>query len=203
MQFDVIAPLYAHLSRFVFGKAMFYSKTAFFHTIPDDAHILLVGGGSGESLQQLLQDKPNTSIDFVDSSKKMISLAQNRVEFSKKVNFYHCNIDKFNHSTYDVIITEFFFDLFQQREVAYLVSKIAPMLNPTGIWIDTDFRISKAWHHQILMQIMYFFFRITAGVKNTKLVDMNTAFKRGGLTITLKSGGTFFTSWMLKLSKVL
>ncbi len=199
MQFDFIAPFYDFISRAVFGSTLEKAKTALFGNITNGSTVLFIGGGSGSSLQTLLKQKENLTIDYVDPSQKMILLAKNRVGNSQYVKFYQLPIEKFVGVDYDVIITEFFFDLFDEAKIQELMELIRLKLNNDGKWIDSDFRKPPSRRHKLLMKMMYWFFKITTNLTTDKLVNTKPLFNEAGLKIItkykLKSG--FVTSQLI------
>jgi ubiquinone/menaquinone biosynthesis C-methylase UbiE len=53
--FDFIAPYYDFLSKLIFGKRLRIAQTSLLSKIPRHQRILLVGGGTGWILPELLQ----------------------------------------------------------------------------------------------------------------------------------------------------
>lgn len=188
MQFNFIAKYYTSLSQSVYGQSLELAKKSLFSAIPPDAKILIIGGGTGVSLEFLLNMRPHVTIDFVDSSSEMIRLAQTNFHNSG-VNFYCSPIEEFTGGGYDVIITEYFLDLFSTLEIEDHIRLIKQKLSATGIWIDTDFRIVRKVSSRILMKLMYLFFRIVSGVKVWKLTEtLKIAYLNGFL---LRKENTF------------
>ena len=183
MQFDFISKYYDALSKLVFGNVVYNAQTSLFDKIEDGKKILFVGGGTGFSLLTLLNRRPYLTIDFIDSSHKMISMAKARVNNNSNVAFHHMKIQQFVGTSYDYIITEFFFDLFNKREVIDLINLLAKKLNSHGVWLDTDFRMPTNFKNRFLLRGMYMFFHIVASVKSNRLVDTKPVFLKQRLII--------------------
>ena len=183
MRFDFIAPYYDFISKLVFVDVLEKSKVSQFSNISKGSKVLFVGGGSGSSLNMLLKTSSNLEIDFVEPSQKMISIAKGRIGSTSCVNFHQIGIENFNGSSYDVIITEFFFDLFDKESIQLLIKGIGSKLNTNGKWIDTDFRIPQGRINKIILTVMYLFFKITAGVVIQKLTSTKNLFSRAGFEI--------------------
>lgn len=183
MQFNFVATYYDVLSRIVFGGVLDKAKVALFDRIKNGDKVLFIGGGAGNSLKRLLELKPELKIDFVDSSNKMTLKASKGVDLNSTVCFYAMPIENFEGVNYDVIITEFFFDLFNQNKCEELMVFIAPKLNKHGVWIDTDFRNTSNRRHYLLLKLMYLFFRVMAQVSNSNLYNNSLLFKSRGFRL--------------------
>src|SRR5690606_22865871 len=77
--FDSIAPIYDGLSRLVFGNALQRAQTEHISLIPPNSNVLLIGGGSGWLLEQLLTYSPLAEVTYLEVSPKMLQLAQLRM----------------------------------------------------------------------------------------------------------------------------
>lgn len=196
MDFNSVAPYYDVLSKIVFGSTLEKVKCSLFENIPVESNILFIGGGTGVSLVKLLNSKGGLKIDFVDSSAKMISKAKNRVGHNSHVRFHSVPIQNFNGKGYDIIITEFFFDLFNQIEAEELITAIKLKLKKTGIWIDTDFRKPKTLKNKWVLKWMYWFFMHASNIKVNELVGTKPIFKKNFLKLTeeKKSKSNFVSS---------
>lgn len=183
MQFNFIAKYYSFISRVAFGKSLETAKVSLFNEIPDNARVLLIGGGTGVSLSFLGKLKPHIKIDFVDVSDEMIKLAKIK-PYTDRVNFFCTSIEDFVGDDYDVIITEFFLDLFKATEVQEYIKLVKQKLSDTGVWIDTDFRITKSFSNKILLKIMYLFFRLFSNVRVGRLIYTNNLIQSQGLLIS-------------------
>lgn len=199
MQFDFIAPYYDSLSRFIFGKTLEKAKTTLFDEIKDGSKVLVVGGGTGESIKGLVSSNYHLQIDFVEASEKMISKARNGLKNFSNVNFYHTQIEQFEGTSYDVIITEFFFDLFEEKKVKKLINILGCKLNKKGKWIDTDFRKPINLRQVLVLKAMYIFFKITASISSNYLVDTNPIIKKAGYIIKreIKFSSNFISSRLI------
>lgn len=202
MQFDFIAKYYPFLSKLVFGKTLEIVKISLFDHINDGSRVLIIGGGAGVSLKKLLKVKKQLNIDFVDASNQMVLKAKHLIGANESVNFEVCPIEEFKGTNYDLIITEFFFDLFAKEKLIQLVPRIGSKLNNNGNWVDTDFRRPVKKYHHFLLSIMYLFFKITAQIEADALTDVGVIMENNGLSKqeekVFKSG--FVSSRLFELS---
>ncbi len=182
---------YDRLARLVFGNKLQQAQATFLHLIPQDARVLIVGGGSGWKLEELARIYHNSklSITYVEAAPKMVELAQKRItsdpalsEAPFLTNFITAPIqDAQLGGHYDVIITAFFFDNFNDHEAGDIVSKLLPHFATGGQWFYTDFRNSGATNHKLLLKSMYLFFGLICGLSNRQLPDMYRIFDKRGL----------------------
>ncbi len=186
MQFNFIAKYYTLLSKLVFGTALETAKISLFYKIPNQAKVLFIGGGAGNSLKMLLLLKPNVHVDFVEVSEQMMARAKKQMDFANTIKFINAPIEEFKEEKYDVVITEFFFDLFTKENIQQLIPHIVSKLNADGCWIDTDFRLTAKLTQRVLLKIMYVFFNLTAGLKTLRLVDLQQLYPTNGFTLTLE-----------------
>lgn len=183
MTFDHITPIYDRLARAIFGKAIFRSQIVHFNRIKSDARILIPGGGTGWILHHLPPDCKE--VVYVDSSLNMIEKAR-KLNVHFPVSYYHACIENINlNGKFEIVIANFFFDLFIEEEVERIVRIVDSNLTSSGILLVSDFRNTGIWWQRILLAIMYLFFRIVAGMPAKRLADWkNILIKNGFISIS-------------------
>ncbi len=80
MSFDWIAPYYDWLTRLVFGRSIRRAQRHFLGQIPPGARVLVVGGGTGWLLVDLLKRPAVTHVTYLEASAVMLRLAQQKVQ---------------------------------------------------------------------------------------------------------------------------
>ena len=75
-RFNWIAPYYDTLTCLVFGNTIWKAQTGYLNYVPPHATVLVLGGGSGKWLRDLLQRNETCQICFVEASSKMVELAK-------------------------------------------------------------------------------------------------------------------------------
>ena len=191
--------MYDGLSRLVFGNSLRRAQTEFLSRIPQRAKVLLIGGGSGWLLEQLLKQQPLVEVTYLEVSSKMLHLAQRRIR--QHVPPTHSNID-FRlgdenslqpNEMFDVILTPFLLDLFPERRLLYLMDRLSSVLRPQGLWVFSDFWPNQTpipgWQ-RLLLKSMYTFFGIVSHVDASRLPDFSTHFARQPLQ--LEASATFY-----------
>lgn len=183
-RFNGIAPLYDVFASLIFGKELERAKHYYLYYIKDGCKILYIGGGSGTILYHLIKKHNNLEIDFIDASSKMIERAKKKVPHTGTctINWIHGTEDNIPHQDhYDIVITNFFLDIFKPEELDILMPKIDMSLKRDGFWIFTDFYgRTKRLKNRILVRMMYFFFRILGAVKSNKLLSYGLYFEKMG-----------------------
>jgi tRNA (cmo5U34)-methyltransferase len=179
--FDRVARLYNFLAFLVFGNRLKRAQAAFLDEIPVNSRILLIGGGSGWLLKQILLRCSPADLIYIEASSRMLSLSRRRVRsltLSRRVDFRLGNeriilpSERFN-----VVITPFFLDLFtHQRLQQQVFPRLSFCLQPNGIWLFTDFIASSYWSHRLLIRIMYWFFGKVANIEASQLPDYASFF---------------------------
>lgn len=170
--FDSVASFYDRLSKLVFGNTLLEAQCHFLNTIPPNSTVLILGGGSGELLQRLLDAQPLCRVYYVDASAKMISLTQKRVGDVTNVTFIRGTENDIPAAVrVDVVITNFYLDLFSELTLQRVVEKIKSHLKPEGIWLATDFVKTSRIADKLLLKLMYIFFRVTSGIEASRLPE--------------------------------
>lgn len=182
--FDFVAPFYDQLSDLIFGKAIRNSQTWLLPFIPENATVLLIGGGTGWLLTEIMQHSKAGKIVYLEASEKMLERSKKRYasgpkNSQTKVEFRLGTESKLLESEFfDVIITPFLLDLFLPENLQQLMEKLYAHLKPEGWWLIADFEPENAtlFWQKILLKIMVQFFKLTANLQSQELPDLNKAF---------------------------
>jgi len=193
VSFDTVAPWYRTLETIAFGNALQRARVACLGEIGSPRRGLLVGEGNGRFLAALLHQQPLIRIDCVDSSQRMLDLARRRISETNpnqidRVAFLQRDIASWSpNDRYDLIVTHFFFDCFEMKEVGNIVAKLAQAAAPKAVWLLADFRIPDGGlahaHAQAWLSVMYAFFRGVAGIAVHELVDPSPFLRVEGFTV--------------------
>src|SRR5258708_24245072 len=74
-QFDLVAPLYPVLERWIFGRRLDGARMAFYDAVLQSDRILLVGEGNGRFLRSLLARKLDGCVSVLEKTNGMLRLA--------------------------------------------------------------------------------------------------------------------------------
>ncbi len=183
--FNAIAPIYDRLAGLVFGKSLRRAQTAHLHLIPAQAKVLLIGGGTGRLLGELLRQKPHVHVTYLEVSPKMLRLTEKQLRKLSKTAREQVTLRLGDENslrpdeTFDVIITPFLLDLFPDARLTLLMDRLQASLPPGGLWLFSDFWPTAEpplpWQ-KLLLQAMYRFFGVVSGVQATQLPDFEKHF---------------------------
>ncbi|WP_323755719.1 class I SAM-dependent methyltransferase [Roseivirga sp.] len=179
--FNLIAPVYDGLAKVVFGKKLKQIQIQFLPLIPENASVLIMGGGTGWIINELFNTGFKGKLTYVEASEKMISLSRRNSAFNDSIDFIHGeeNAIPIDHK-YDVIITNFFLDVFSEPRLDQVMSTLSGKLHNGGMWICSDFYDTKKTRHRFLLWLMFSFFRITAKLESESLINFDPKFKKRG-----------------------
>jgi ubiquinone/menaquinone biosynthesis C-methylase UbiE len=168
---DRIAPWYRWLEYAAFGGALRKRREAFLFELGNPQKVLVLGDGDGRFLQVFTALYPQARVDAVDASARMIELASAR---APSVTFHLADAREFPFDQeYDLAVAHFFFDCFDDQELAQLLQRIH-----AKTWLVSEFRNTR-WSWPIL-RALYFFFRLTTSLSVRTLPDHHAALAQLG-----------------------
>lgn len=182
--FHRVAYFYDRLARLVYGNALEQAQLALLPYVPRQAKVLVIGGGSGWVLEQLLRSQKQMDILYLDAAPAMLQLAQQRFGKYKSP---HTSTVHFRLGTeqslqtyeqFDIVFTPFLLDIFPPQRLRQLMQKLDAALAPGGRWLFADFWPVQQmlWWQRLLVFGMYTFFGLLSGVKARKLPDYRLHF---------------------------
>lgn len=180
--FNKVAKIYDLLSGAVFGDQLMKAQISALHFIQPQSQILIVGGGTGKILEEIAKvHASGLTICYVEISKSMIDIAKKKNHKENIVHFFQMPIQEFYPRTpFGLVITPFFFDLFNKENITQLFSHIDSMTETDATWLYTDFipeKLHDSWWQKLLLKAMYLFFSLVSRVEAQALTDMNDYFK--------------------------
>lgn len=201
--YDRISFLYDGLARVVFGHSIIRAQQHGLSEIASGSKVLIIGGGTGFVLEYIAQLRlENLYIDYVEPSSEMINRAKKRPIARLSINFINQPIERIDiQRSYDVIITQFFLDSFNGKELEDIYQRLHTLLKNKGSWIIADFQLSQNWKliwQKPLISAMYLFFTLTVGIKARRLEDFQARLVRLGYR--LKTGKTYYASFIFSSS---
>jgi SAM-dependent methyltransferase len=159
---DPIARWYRWLEYAAFGGALRRRREEFLFELGNPQTVLVLGDGDGRFLQVFTALYPQARVDVVDVSERMIDLARAR---APQATFHQADAREFQFTEqYDLAVAHFFFDCFEPEELRALLSRIH-----ANTWLVSEFRNTRwSW---LLIRGLYFFFRVSTGLRVTALPD--------------------------------
>jgi len=189
MNFNFVAPSYEMLARLVFGNEHRRAEAFFLPAIPVGSRVLLVGGGSGHLLRELLTTRDPAAVAFVEPSSAMRRRAVKRVRQmanAARVMFYATSGELSGQPVFDALVTPYVLDLFPDDELrTEFLPPLVASLSPAARWLFTDFVSSQNRRQALLLKVMYAFFRLVAAIPARRLPDYNSVFIQYGFVKTV------------------
>ena len=210
MSFDRLAPHYERLESIIFGEDLQRIRCVNMETFLDAESILLLGDGDGRFLKALLDSGSTAKIIWVDSSKKMLKLAESLTkDLGHNVCFICSKIEDFDvpdSFVPDVIGAHFFLDCFSEDEILVILSRISGWSKEHTKLVVSDFSIPEKRGlirliTKLLIWKMILFFRIFAGISAHELPTIGQLLSKMRYRClkkeTLRNG--FICSWVWQL----
>ena len=183
--FDAVAGIYDGLARLVYGKSIRAAQLHFLHVISPDAKVLILGGGTGWLLRELLVRNPGCSVWYVEASAWMVAATREKVTGESRVIFIHgTEEDVPAEVVFDVVITNFFLDLFTLPSLLRVVKRLRKPLRAGGYWLAADFVDTGKFWQRGLLRVMFLFFRFAARIESRELANWQGALSMCGIKET-------------------
>jgi ubiquinone/menaquinone biosynthesis C-methylase UbiE len=182
MNCDSIARWYRWIEYAAFGGALQRRRVALLPEVTDARSVLVLGDGDGRFLEKLVERSPSAHVNYIDLSGRMLKLARARAG-SGRVTYHQADALEIAlpGRAYDLIVTHFFLDCFDETEAAQLVARVNRAACPHARWLVSEFR--RTWWSSPLLAGLYLFFRITTGLKTRCLIDHHPLLARHGFRI--------------------
>jgi ubiquinone/menaquinone biosynthesis C-methylase UbiE len=168
--FDLLAPHYPWLEKFLAGSRLQRCRTAWFGELGGARRMLIAGVGHGPALVDLLRRHPTLEVTCVDASARMLAVARRQVQRAglgrARLEFIHASLLEWSPPAgrFDVIATHFFLDCFAPAQLAAVIAALGRAATPDARWIVSDFAVPARgparWRAQAVHAIMYGFFRV-------------------------------------------
>lgn len=187
--FDRVAAFYDPLARLVYGRALQRAQCAALEAgLPASGpRVLVIGGGTGWILLELLSRRPAARVLYLEASPRMLKKARAllsshlpdalpQVEFRLGTEAALGPLD-----TFDALVTFFFLDLFEPARLQLLLQALQKTRKPGAPWLLADFAPAQTWWQRALLTAMYQFFRLTTGISGRTLPPFREGLARLGL----------------------
>jgi tRNA (cmo5U34)-methyltransferase len=201
--YNRIAVFYDLAARIFFFNKINKSQVTLLPFLTDFKSCLILGGGSGYFLQQILSQHKTARFVYVDLSDRMIQMAQKRIkrnfpEQLHRIEFRCASVEDVKNESFDLIVCNYFLDLFPNVEADLLLKRFySEILSSNGYVYFTDFAIPEShWimkkMAEALLKMLYYIFRIATFIRSTQLPDFPYLFKKNNFELfheTSFSGG--------------
>jgi tRNA (cmo5U34)-methyltransferase len=186
--YDRVAWCYDALAGVVFGQALQRAQLAALAGLPAGApHVLILGGGTGWVLTEVLRQRPKATVLYLEASTRMLARARARLAKSfpaadGQVEFRHGTQQALAPGeSFDVVITFFVLDCIAQPDMPAALAQLRAAQRPGAPWLLADFRPAQRGWRWVLLRLMYAFFRFTTGLRARDLPNLRQALGQLGL----------------------
>ncbi len=176
--FDRIAPFYDLLATVFSFNTIWRSQSHFIPGLKKNSSVLILGGGTGKILEELDRQDVVGSCVYVELSAKMMERTKKRWSGERRVVFIHGSVENIPNERFDIIITPYVLDCFDENELDKVMNALRDHHSPSGQWLLTDFAKDN-----LITRTLYFFFRITGSLKVKRLPEFEKQFTRLGYKV--------------------
>ena len=191
--FDRVAWCYDALTGLVFGPTLKKAQLAALEALPGGApRVLILGGGTGWVLLEVLRRRPGATVLYLEASARMLARTRRRLARTCPAALHQV---AFRHGTqaalqptekFDALITFFVLDCIALPDITGALARLRAAMHPGAPWLLADFRPARRGWRRLLLATMYTFFRLTTGLRAHELPRLRPALARLGLRPTLR-----------------
>lgn len=177
MNADRLAEAYRWVEYAAFGGALERCRYERLAELAGARRVLVLGEGDGRFAARLLRENGAAQLVVMESSARMIRVAQRRMGESVRVEWRLGDVlaAAWPEGPFDAVVTHFFLDCFAEDEARQVVLRAAERMAPGGLWVVSEFCEPESgfqrWHARAWLGLMYLFFRWTAGLRANRLPD--------------------------------
>jgi ubiquinone/menaquinone biosynthesis C-methylase UbiE len=189
MNFDRIAGSYRWLEYAAFGRALEHARFDFLSRAAEARCVLILGGGDGRFLAQLLCRNRRASVAVIETSARMIQLARERLPPAERSRVAFHQIDAvagpWPDGPFDLSVSHFFLDCLDYRAAEAVILKMSALLTPGAVWLVSEFQEPpgpiRHLHARLWLGAMYRFFSMATGLRASRLPPYRELLTRRGL----------------------
>lgn len=195
--FSRVARVYDWLASLVFGRAQRRAQLAALRAgLPlagPAPRVLVLGGGPGWVLTELLRHCPAAQVLYLETSAAMLDQAQARLARHApgavgQVEFRQGSEQALRPGEqFEVLVTFFVLDCFTLEDFPGAMARLQAARRPGAPWLVADFRPPRHWWQHVLLRTMYLFFGAAVGLRARQLPPWPEALAQLGASITSQS----------------
>jgi hypothetical protein len=190
--FDRLARVYRWMEYFIFGPYLQQCRKLRVQEMVGRHRGLVYGDGDGRFLAELARRIPDLQVAAVEASQKMLRQAGRRLPSGAQVRLVHadalgCDPAAFPEAPFDLIVTHFFLDCFDEAEISSLVSRVNAAAEDEALWVVSDFAIPSRPGARLagtlVVRGLYLAFALLTGLKARRLPDHARVMREAGWTL--------------------
>lgn len=188
-RFGRLAHLYCWMEYFSFGPYLQQCRVLRIAEIVWRKRALVYGDGDGRFVAELARRVPTLRIAAVDASPEMLRETARRLSPEARVRLVQadalsCNVAGFPEAPFDLIVTHFFLDCFEEAELALLLSRVNAAVEENAKWVISDFAIPQRNPARLMgiliVRGLYLAFGVLTGLKTRRLPDHGLVMRNAG-----------------------
>jgi ubiquinone/menaquinone biosynthesis C-methylase UbiE len=175
--YNLLAPFYDFVTNLVFNGKVLKAQKDLIKQLPEHGNLLFIGGGTGQTLKYLEQQKPDLKITYIDASSEMIRLSKKHSN-SQNTIFILGTENNIPDINYDIICTFFFLDLFKSTKRIQVFNTLNSHLSTNGLWLYADFTVAKKWWQKGIEFMMFQFLKLSTNITTSRIEDYSQHFNK-------------------------
>ncbi len=195
--YDSIAAVYDLLGRLVYGGQLKQSQLELLPLLPKGKQVLIIGGGTGWIINEVMRVCEPDQIIYLEKSAKMIARSKETCldAYRDRVRFI-CGTQDDLESEYrfDIIVTNYFFDQFTFYRLSKILRQLHDHAAEDAYWHWSDFIQPIKWKHRFLMRLMLIFFSLSTKLATQQIYDLYPIFTKWGWQLVEKKA--FYDGFM-------
>jgi ubiquinone/menaquinone biosynthesis C-methylase UbiE len=188
-RFGRLAQLYRWMEYFSFGPYLKRCRELHVVGIGGRKRALVYGDGDGRFVAELARRVPMLRITAVDASPEMLRQTARRLSSEAQVrlvqaNALESNVASFPEAPFDLIVTHFFLDCFEEAELTLLLSRVNAAVEENATWVVSEFAIPHRNPARLIgiliVRGLYLAFGVLTGLKTRRLPDHGQVMRKAG-----------------------
>ena len=188
-RFGRLARAYRWMEYFSFGPYLQQCRMLRVAEIASCKRALVYGDGDGRFVAELARRVPALRVTAVDASPEMLRQAARRLPPEAQVRLVQgdaldCDVAAFPDAPFDLIVTHFFLDCFEEAELTLVLSRVNTAVEENARWVVSDFAIPQRNPARLMgiliVRGLYLAFGLLTGLKTRGLPDHGRVMREAG-----------------------
>ena len=188
-RFGRLARVYCWMEYFSFGLYLQRCRTLRIAEMAACRRVLVYGDGDGRFLAELVRSARSMQIAAVDASSEMLRQATKQLPSEARARLVQadalgCEVSAFPEACFDLVVSHFFFDCFDEEELSTLVARANAAAVEGAMWVVSDFAIPQQPVARQLGRLvvggLYLAFGLLTGLRTRRLPDHGRVMRESG-----------------------
>jgi ubiquinone/menaquinone biosynthesis C-methylase UbiE len=187
--FDRLACVYRWMEYLSFGPYLQKCRRLHIAEMAVCRRALMYGDGDGRFLAELVRRAPEMRVAAVDASGEMLRQAAQRLPSQAKVRLTKadaltCEAAAFPEAPFDLVVSHFFLDCFDEQELATLLERVNPAADEGALCVVSEFAIPEQPIARQLGRLvvtgLYIASGLLTGLRKRRLPDHGRVMREAG-----------------------